>query len=604
MTPSRAAATAICSPGAPCETDGAAGADAAPGRGLRRLLPAAVLEHLPCGGGFERGAARCPAERTGRRPGSASASGRPAASAWTCASRPARTTIARAPAWARRGRASSPSRSPEARRGHRLLLRRPRPRRSARPDLPPPAAAAPTARAASSIRARSAGPTARWRGRRAGRLLIYELHVGTFTPEGTFDARPSGCRTWSSSGVTAVEIMPVAEFPGARNWGYDGVNLFAPQSSYGGPDGLKRLVDACHRHGLAVILDVVYNHLGPDGNYLGRVRALLHAAATARRGARRSTSTAPTASRVRRYFIDNALYWLTELHVDALRLDAIHGIFDLGALHTARRDEARGRRPNGGRRLGRPWPHRRERPQRSAHRRARAPRGRLRARRPVERRLPPRGVHACSRGGAPPARARGFTGYFADFGRLDDLRQALAEGFVYDGGHSHHRRRRHGRIVGGACRSQAGDLHPEPRPDRQRRARRRLAQLASAGARTRSPPRCCSARPTSRCSSWGRSRARRRRSSTSPATPTPRWARPSARPARRSSRIRRPAAGGRVGRSSSGGDLPALAHRLVLPGRAAHRAALRAPPRSHRAPPANAGAVQRTQGSDRASAAK
>ena len=99
-------------------------------------------------------------------------------------------------------------------------------------------------------------------------FITYELHVGTFTSPGTFDAAIERLPHLVALGVTAVELMPVAEFPGPRNWGYDGVNLYAPQSSYGGPDGLKRLVDACHGHGLAVILDVVYNHLGPDGNYL------------------------------------------------------------------------------------------------------------------------------------------------------------------------------------------------------------------------------------------------------------------------------------------------------------------------------------------------
>src|SRR5262249_58160603 len=97
---------------------------------------------------------------------------------------------------------------------------------------------------------------------------FYELHVGTFTHDGTFDAVIPYLGELRALGITAVELMPVAEFPGRRNWGYDGVHLFAPQSSYGGPDGLRRLVDAAHRIGLAVFLDVVYNHLGPEGNYL------------------------------------------------------------------------------------------------------------------------------------------------------------------------------------------------------------------------------------------------------------------------------------------------------------------------------------------------
>ncbi len=108
-----------------------------------------------------------------------------------------------------------------------------------------------------------------WRGLPRADLVIYELHVGTFSPEGTFAGVAARLPHLRDLGVTAVELMPVAAFPGDRNWGYDGVYLFAPHDAYGGPDGLKRLADACHAHGLALILDVVYNHLGPEGNYLG-----------------------------------------------------------------------------------------------------------------------------------------------------------------------------------------------------------------------------------------------------------------------------------------------------------------------------------------------
>src|SRR6185437_13985592 len=108
-----------------------------------------------------------------------------------------------------------------------------------------------------------------WRGVPLAELVLYELHVGTFTPQGTFDAILPRLADLRELGVTAIEIMPVAQFPGTRNWGYDGVHPFAPQNSYGGPHGLHRLVDACHAAGLAAFLDVVYNHLGPEGNYLG-----------------------------------------------------------------------------------------------------------------------------------------------------------------------------------------------------------------------------------------------------------------------------------------------------------------------------------------------
>ena len=126
--------------------------------------------------------------------------------------------------------------------------------------------------------------------------------------------------------------MPVAEIPGDRNWGYDGASLYAPQSSYGGPIGLKKLVDACHRHGLAVVLDVVYNHLGPEGNYLPEFAPCFTDAYQTPWG-KAINFDGPGSDGVRRFIIDNALYWLTEYHVDALRLDAIHGIYDFGARH-------------------------------------------------------------------------------------------------------------------------------------------------------------------------------------------------------------------------------------------------------------------------------
>ena len=145
---------------------------------------------------------------------------------------------------------------------------------------------------------------AQWQAPPLASAVVYELHVGTFTPEGTFDAAIDRLPHLVELGVTHVELMPVAEFPGDRGWGYDGVDLFAPHHAYGGPDGLKRLVDACHARGLAVILDVVYNHLGPAGNYLGALRPVLHATVRhavgrrrqlrrprQRRGARASSST-------------------------------------------------------------------------------------------------------------------------------------------------------------------------------------------------------------------------------------------------------------------------------------------------------------------------
>ena len=158
--------------------------------------------------------------------------------------------------------------------------------------------------------------------------VLYELHVGTFTPEGTFAAAIRRLPYLKDLGVTAIELMPIAQFPGERNWGYDGVFPYAAQNSYGGPDGLRRLVDAAHREGIAVILDVVYNHLGPEGNCPPPRSAPTSPTATARPGATPSISTVQDSDEVRAFFIDSALMWLEECRIDGFRLDAIHEIFD------------------------------------------------------------------------------------------------------------------------------------------------------------------------------------------------------------------------------------------------------------------------------------
>ncbi|HEU5074674.1 MAG TPA: malto-oligosyltrehalose trehalohydrolase [Polyangiaceae bacterium] len=162
--------------------------------------------------------------------------------------------------------------------------------------------------------------------------VVYELHVGTFTPEGTFDGAIQKLDYLRELGITHVELMPVAAFPGERGWGYDGVALFAPHAAYGGPDALRRLVDACHARGLGVILDVVYNHLGPSGNYLG----LFGPYFTDRYGTPWGEAVnydGAGSDEVRRFVCDNALYWLRHFHIDGLRLDAVHAIFDQSALH-------------------------------------------------------------------------------------------------------------------------------------------------------------------------------------------------------------------------------------------------------------------------------
>jgi maltooligosyltrehalose trehalohydrolase len=169
-----------------------------------------------------------------------------------------------------------------------------------------------------------------WRGLNWQEWVIYELHVGTFTPEGTFEAIISHLSELKDLGITAIELMPVAQFPGSRNWGYDGAYPFAVQKSYGGVEGLKRLVDSCHQLGLAVVLDVVYNHLGPEGNYLADFGPYFTDRYRGPWG-RPINFDGPYSDQVRRYFIENALYWFVEFHFDGLRLDAVHGILDFSA---------------------------------------------------------------------------------------------------------------------------------------------------------------------------------------------------------------------------------------------------------------------------------
>jgi maltooligosyltrehalose trehalohydrolase len=163
--------------------------------------------------------------------------------------------------------------------------------------------------------------------------IVYELHTGTFTKEGTFDAIiPRLPYLRDQVGITALELMPVAQFPGTRNWGYDGAYFFAPQNSYGGPDGLKRLIDACHAHGLAVIMDVVYNHFGPEGNYINDFGPFFTEVYRTPWGSAINYD-GPESDAVRHFIVSNAVSWIHEFHIDALRLDAIHGIFDFSAKH-------------------------------------------------------------------------------------------------------------------------------------------------------------------------------------------------------------------------------------------------------------------------------
>jgi maltooligosyltrehalose trehalohydrolase len=169
-----------------------------------------------------------------------------------------------------------------------------------------------------------------WTGLPLEKYVLYELHVGTFTTQGTFEAIIPRLATLKDLGVTAIELMPVAQFPGERNWGYDGVYPYAVQASYGGPLGLKAFVNACHQLEIAVVLDVVYNHLGPEGNYLADFGPYFTDIYKTPWG--QAVNFDDTESdEVRRYFIENALEWITDFHIDSLRLDAIHAIVDNSA---------------------------------------------------------------------------------------------------------------------------------------------------------------------------------------------------------------------------------------------------------------------------------
>ncbi len=270
-----------------------------------------------------------------------------------------------------------------------------------------------------------------WKGLALRDYVVYELHTGTFTPEGTFESVITKLAHLKSLGVTAVELMPVAEFPGSRNWGYDGAHLYAPQSSYGGPEGLKRLIDACHREGLAFVLDVVYNHLGPEGNYAGEYMPLYSEAHKSPWSAGLNFD-GEGAEGVRRYFVENALYWLTEYRVDALRLDAVHAIVDTSRKHLLRQlaeefhaqAEALGRR---------------------AYLIAESDLNDVRVlQREGEGYLIDaqwsddfhHSLHAIL--------TKADRGYFADFGRVEDLAKAIEQGFVYCGQHSIFRGKCHG----------------------------------------------------------------------------------------------------------------------------------------------------------------
>ncbi|GAB4361920.1 MAG: malto-oligosyltrehalose trehalohydrolase [Deltaproteobacteria bacterium] len=271
-----------------------------------------------------------------------------------------------------------------------------------------------------------------WRGLPLADYVLYELHVGAFTPEGTFDAIHPHLDSLRELGITAIELMPVAQFPGRRNWGYDGVYPFAVQASYGGPEGLRRLVSACHRRGMAVVLDVVYNHLGPEGNYLGAFGPYFTDRYRTAWGAAINFD-GPHSDEVRRYFLENACAWFSEFRIDALRLDAIHGILDVSAYPFLAELADRVRELSA--REGRPL-----------HLIPESDRNDARFVTPRER--GGYGLSALWNDDFHHALHCLLTGeregYYRDFGSVEDLARAFSEGFVYDGRYSAFRARRHG----------------------------------------------------------------------------------------------------------------------------------------------------------------
>jgi maltooligosyltrehalose trehalohydrolase len=271
-----------------------------------------------------------------------------------------------------------------------------------------------------------------WSGIPFSHYVIYELHVGTFTAQGTFDAIIPHLDELKDLGITSIMIMPVAQFPGDRNWGYDGVYPFAVQNSYGGPEGLKRLIDACHQRGLAVILDVVYNHLGPEGNYFHDFGPYFTDRSRTPWG-EAINFDGPDSDEVRRFFIENAVFWVTEFRVDALRLDAVDRIFDISALHFLQE-------------LGAAVHEQAERLNRRIHIIAESDLNDVRIIRSPE--LGGYGLDAQYNDDFHHSLYALLTGertaYYKDFGRLQDLAKAFAEGFVYSGAYSPARRRRHG----------------------------------------------------------------------------------------------------------------------------------------------------------------
>jgi maltooligosyltrehalose trehalohydrolase len=275
-----------------------------------------------------------------------------------------------------------------------------------------------------------------WHPPTLGSAVIYELHVGTFTPEGTLDAAIGRLEYLRDLGITHVTLMPLASAEGDRGWGYDGVALYAPLEAYGGPDAVKRFVDAAHAHGLAVLIDVVYNHFGPSGNYTGKFGPYITDHHKTPWGGAVNFEDAGAAE-VRKFFIENALMWLGDYHFDGLRVDAVHAFIDRSATHFLEQLEraVRGLANHTGKNFM------------------------VIAESDLN---DPRLVTAREAGGfgldaqwsddfhhaLRTVLADETVGYYADFGSITDLARAITEVFVYQGQYSEHRKREHGRPVG------------------------------------------------------------------------------------------------------------------------------------------------------------
>ena len=279
----------------------------------------------------------------------------------------------------------------------------------------------------------------RWQASPLSSAILYELHIGTFTQQGTFDAAIERLDSLVELGITHVEVMPIAAFPGDYGWGYDGVALFAVQEAYGGPDGFKRFIDACHARGLAVVLDVVYNHFGPVGNYTGKFGPYITGKHHTPWGGAVNFEGAGS-DEVRRFFCDNALMWLRDYHVDGLRLDAVHEFADRSAVHFMEQlsAEVESLSATLGRRLV------------------------LIAESDLN---DPRVVTPREAGGygmdaqwsddfhhalfSLLSAAEAGRGYYDDYGSFANLAKSLQQMFVYDGQYSRYRHRSHGRPVEG-----------------------------------------------------------------------------------------------------------------------------------------------------------